>query len=88
MGMSKKSILALTNSMTDLDFSLNLKDVSCPTLLVCGKNDNANIRATNDLGNRIQNAEMKIIEDAGDEINTEAPQKLADVLNSFWKREK
>ena len=88
MGMPKKNILALTNSMIDLDFSLNLKDVSCPTLLVCGKNDNTNIKATNDLGNRIQNAEMKIIEDAGHEINTEAPQKLADVLNSFWKREK
>ena len=85
MGTSKKSVLQLTNSMVNLDFSTRLKDVSCSTLLICGEKDNANKQAANDLANNIQNAEMKIIEGAGHEINTEAPEKLANVLNSFWQ---
>jgi hypothetical protein len=42
MGVSKKEIISLCNSMIVLDFMDNLKDIHCRTLILCGKKDNNN----------------------------------------------
>ena len=40
-----KTFLALMNTMYDLDFSGNLKEISCDTLILCGDKDTANKKA-------------------------------------------
>lgn len=84
LGMRKTDLLKLTASMLDLDFSAKLKEISCPTLIICGEKDKTNKKASEDLSDRIANAEMKTIKDAGHELNIEAPVPLADMLKSFW----
>lgn len=82
-GMKKSDIIKLTKSMMDLNFSMQLKDVSCPTLIVCGEKDHANKKAAVELQKKISNAEIRWITDAGHELNIEEPEKLAVVLNEF-----
>lgn len=84
MGVKKKDIISLTNSMVDLDFSNSLKDVFCETLILCGEKDSANKKASMYLEANIKNAKMQIIENAGHEVNLEAPEKLALQLKMFY----
>lgn len=86
MGIAKKDVITLTNSMTNLDFSHKLKNISCATLIVCGEKDNANSKAAKILSEQIPDAQFCSIKDAGHEVNLEAPQKLAIILNAFWRR--
>ena len=46
MNMKNPDILMLTKSMLNLDFSVKLKDISCPSLILCGEKDNANKKAS------------------------------------------
>jgi len=85
MGMQKNDVINLTNSMMELNFSMKLKDISCQSMIVCGEKDNANKKAARQLVQNIPNAEIQLIKDAGHEINIDAPEKLADILNVFWK---
>jgi len=87
MGMQKKDVISLTNSMIELDFSMKLKTVSCSALIVCGGKDNANKKAATDLVQGIPNAEIDLLENIGHKVNTEAPEKLAAILNVFWQNE-
>ena len=84
VGITKQDFISLTNSMRNLDFTWNLKTILCPTLIICGQTDTANIRAAKKTAARISNATLHIIEKAGHEVNIEAPQKLANLLNLFY----
>jgi len=85
MGMSKSNMIQLMGSMAALDYSDRLKDIGCSALIVCGEKDKANMKAAQSLSDQIVNARLEIIAGAGHEINTEAPEKLADVIRGFWK---
>ena len=87
MGFPKKDIIKLTGSMGDLDFSKKLKNISCDTLVICGQKDSANKKAAKDLAGNIQRAEFRLIENAGHEVNTENPEKLASELEIFYRRQ-
>ncbi len=82
-GMEKKDIIRLTNSMMKLDFQDNLGNILCPTLIICGKKDSANIKAAKKLVNLISNAKLIVIDNAGHEINMIAPHRLAAEINLF-----
>jgi len=84
-GFQKKDIMQLTNSMIELDFSKNLCDISCPTLIVCGEKDKANKKAAKNLVENIPNANFHLVENTGHEVNIEAPEKLATILHAFWQ---
>ena len=83
-GMSKKNIMKLTKSMMNIDFSYELKKISCPTLVICGSKDKANMKATNELSRHISQAKKAIIKNTGHELNVDSPNALADVINKFW----
>ena len=85
MGMSKSNIIQLMGSMAVLDYSDRLKDIGCSTLIVCGEKDKANMKAAQSLSHQIANARLEIIAGTGHEMNTEAPEKLADVIRGFWR---
>lgn len=85
MGLPKREMMRFATSMADLNFSKQLKDITCPALIICGNKDSANKKAANDFFHRIPGAKLLLIENAGHELNIEAPRELASILNTFWK---
>jgi len=83
-GMEKKPFIKLADSMVGLDFSKQLHRINCPTLVVIGDKDAPNRKAADTLTERIPNASMEILAGVGHEINTEAPIKLASLIQDFW----
>ncbi|MGM9929231.1 MAG: alpha/beta fold hydrolase, partial [Bacillus sp. (in: firmicutes)] len=86
LGFSKNDFILLSNSMMELDFSKDLKRIQCPTLVLCGEKDKVNKRAAKKLAEQLPKAEIRTIIRAGHEINREAPEKLASVLNDFFRK--
>ena len=65
MAFGKKDTFILGNSMKKLDFSNDLHNVKCPTLIMCGEKDSSNIKSAYYLAKNIKNAKLKIIENTG-----------------------
>lgn len=84
MGFDKKSVISLSKSMMDLDFRQSLKQIGCRTLVICGKKDTANKSASLELNEKIPNANLLIIPNAGHEVNTDAPVELGKQLDMFF----
>ena len=85
MGFSKKNFIQLSKTMADLDFSLKLGSIICPTLAVCGEKDAANKKASEELAEQIPGASLRLIPGSGQEVNQQAPKRLAEVLDDFWR---
>ena len=83
-GLSKRGMIHLTESMKHLDFSDDLRKITFPVLVLCGENDRANRKASLELAEKIPNAELRFIKDAGHEVNKDAPEELARVLDEFF----
>ena len=75
---------ALGDTMKNLDFSDRVKNIKCPTLILCGKKDSANMKSADYLSQSIRSAELKIIENTGHVVNEENPKALADILNEYY----
>lgn len=86
IGFEKKDFIHLCKSMMELDFSNDLQSIDCPVLVIYGEKDTANKKASMELGELLKNAEIKVIEGVGHEVNVYAPEKLAEILNSFYIR--
>lgn len=84
IGFDKKDFIQLTKSMMDLDFSKELKNISCSTLIICGEKDKVNKKVAESLTEYLSKSELQIIESTGHEVNREAPQKLAKILKTFY----
>ena len=84
MAFDKKDTFALGNTMKNLDFSNRVKNIKCPTLILCGKKDSANIKSAHYLSQNIKSAELKIIEDTGHVVNEENPEILANILTEYF----
>lgn len=84
MAFDKKGTFALGSTMKNLDFSGKVSNVQCPTLILCGQKDGANMKSAHYLSQNIKNAELKIIENTGHVVNEENPKVLAKILNEFY----
>ena len=84
MAFDKKNTFALGDTMKNLDFSDRVKNIKCPTLILCGKKDSANMKSADYLPQSIRSAELKIIENTGHVVNEENPKALADILNEYY----
>lgn len=85
-GVSKKHMIQLSKSMLDINFNRGLKYISCPVLVVCGAKDYVNQKAAKKLTDRLTNKNYHIIENAGHEVNIEAPKSLALALEVFYRK--
>lgn len=85
MGFDKSDFIRLCKTMAELDFSKSLAAVSCRTLVICGEKDSANLRASTKLADYMSNAELHTIGGAGHELNTEAPEILAEEIRNFYR---
>ena len=84
MAFDKKNTFALGDTMKNLDFSDRVKNIKCPTLILCGKKDSSNMKSADYLSQNIRSAELKIIENTGHVINEENPKALANILNEYY----
>lgn len=84
MAFNKKDTFILGNSMKELDFSNSVNRIKCPTLVICGKKDSANMKSAYYLADNIPNAKLKIIENTGHIVNEENPKILAEILNEYY----
>lgn len=84
MAFNKKDTFILGKSMKELDFSNDVHRIKCPTLVICGKKDSANIKSAYYLAENIQNAKLKIIENTGHIVNEENPKILAQILDEYY----
>jgi pimeloyl-ACP methyl ester carboxylesterase len=53
-------------------------------MIICGEKDKANIRAAITMNKIILNAKLYLIRQAGHEVNIEAPEELANLIEKFW----
>lgn len=74
----------LCGSMITLDFSHSLTEITCPVLIACGKKDAANQKAAEALTGLLKNAELRMVEGAGHEVNVDAPEALAELLRGLY----
>ena len=81
MGLSKSDTIKLSHSMRSLDFTSQLNRVTCPITIVCGEKDSANLKASKKLNELLPHATLKIVPGAGHEINKDAPEAIAAILN-------
>lgn len=84
MGISKKDALSLVKSMLRLDFRAELSRLTCPVMIVCGERDKANRKAAIGMNNKMLNAKLFWVAQAGHEVNIEAPEELANLIEKFW----
>ena len=86
MAFDKRDTFALGNTMKDLDFSGRLEEIRCPTLILCGEKDGANLTSARFLAEHIPGAELQVIRNTGHVVNEENPKALAERLNEFYRR--
>ena len=86
MAFDKGDTFALGNSMKNLDFSGRLGELRCPTLILCGEKDGANLKSARFLAGHIPGAKLQVIGNTGHVVNEENPRGLAERLNEFYGR--
>ncbi len=82
IGLCKQDFISLTNSMTNLNFTGSLEKIHCPVIVICGEHDRANRKAAIHLAELLPNAKLTIVADAGHEVNLDAPEKLAGIIQT------
>ncbi|HFI0404050.1 TPA: alpha/beta fold hydrolase [Streptococcus suis] len=85
-GLDKAQLLALQKSMRRLDLRKEVRQLSRPTLLICGSTDKPNLKPAHELNKLIPQAELVIIEGGGHELNVHKPAELAQAIMQFLKR--
>ena len=85
MAFNKKDTFILGKTMKKLDFSNGVQKIKCPTLIICGEKDSANMKSAYYLAENIKNAKLEIMENTGHIVNEENPEELTKLLNEFWK---
>lgn len=86
MGMKKEQVRDLTCSMKDLDFTDRLSAIHCPVTVACGEKDYPNLAAARRLAKRLPNARLYIVPHAGHELNTDAPDTVAEIVRESFDR--
>lgn len=84
-GFGKQDFLRLYRTMGALDLSAELSKVSCPVLVLCGEKDRANLPASRTLAQGLSNARLEVLPGCGHELNTQAPEALAQLLLPFFR---
>ena len=84
IGFKKADVISLCVTMAKLDFTDSLHNVSCPVLIVCGEKDNANKKASKELTRYLSKSFFYELLKTGHEVNIEAPEEIAIVLQKFY----
>lgn len=83
VNIEKKQFLSILKSVKDRDFSADLPQLKQKSLFIAGEKDGLHVRAAQYFEKKIPDNEIKIIENAGHEINKDKPKKLAKTISEF-----
>lgn len=86
IGISKQDFCRLFNSLQNINLVKNLENINCPTLLMCGTKDKANIKSLKQLNKKIKNSQVNLINASGHEVNIDNPNELYLKVSEFWKQ--
>ena len=75
--------IRLLTDMADLHLSRDMRQVSCPALVLCGEKDRANRKAAEQIAAGIPEGKLLILPGAGHECNREVPEALADAIRPY-----
>lgn len=84
IGFKKADVISLCGTMAKLDFTDSLHNVCCPVLIVCGEKDHANKKASKELTSYLSKSFFYELLKTGHEVNIEAPEEIAIVLQKFY----
>ena len=84
IGFKKADVISLCGTMAKLDFTDSLHNVSCPVLIVCGEKDHANKKASKELTRYLSKSFFYELLKTGHEVNIEAPEEIAILLQKFY----
>ena len=83
-GFTKADVISLCDTMAELDFTESLHNVSCPVLIVCGEKEKENKKASKELACYLSKSSFYELLKTGHEVNIEAPEEMAMVLQKFY----
>lgn len=83
-GFGKRKFIELSKSMTNLDFTTELENISCRVMVIIGENDKPNRKSAVETAALIRGSEFKMVKGSGHEVNVDAPRELANLLSGFW----
>ena len=83
MGQDKQNLLEFYRCLSDFDLTDGLKEVNKPVLLLCGDKDKINHKASQEMLGLLPQAQFDILEGAGHEVNQQAPQLLAHMIQDY-----
>lgn len=83
--ISKNNMISIASSIKNLDYSKKINKISTDVFIVCGKKDRANLKAAKSLNKLIPNSNLFLIQNSRHEVNIDAPEKLSEIINLFYK---
>ncbi|MBZ2199946.1 alpha/beta hydrolase [Lentilactobacillus hilgardii] len=86
LGITKRQAIDLTDSLRNLHLTSELSKMALPALVICGKRDRANLKASHRLEGLLSDGELVIIPNAKHELNLENPLEFAQALNRFLNK--
>jgi pimeloyl-ACP methyl ester carboxylesterase len=84
--LTKQQLLAILRASASVDFRESVKNIKAPTLVICGAKDKPNLPAANYLAERIPNATLHIIPNAGHQVNINNADELQKVIVDFLNK--
>ena len=83
LGVEKKRFLQALDESARVDYRAQLGKVRAKTLVLVGASDRPNLPAAQALAAGIPGARLEIVEGAGHQINTDAPERFNELVYDF-----
>lgn len=83
MGVEKKRFLQALDEAARVNYHAKLAGVTARTLVLVGADDRANLPAAKLLAEGIPGARLEVIDGAGHQLNTDAPDRFNELVYSF-----
>lgn len=83
MGVEKKRFLQALDEAARVDYRAQLGKVQAKTLVLVGASDKPNLPAAQALAAGIPGARLEIVESAGHQLNTDAPERFNELVYDF-----
>lgn len=82
----RRVLMSMVEDLGRIDYRARLREVSAPTLVLCGSRDRVNLPAARALGRGIPNATLRIVPGVGHVWNLERPDLFTKTLLDFLRQ--
>jgi len=83
IGLTKRQILDLINSINQINLTEELTKIQLMTLVVCGDKDKVNIQSSKEINHLIKNSKLEVIENGQHELNKSSSNELAILIQNY-----